>query len=138
MAAEASEAAAAQGKFWEMHDMLLAHQDALTPPDLRRYAEELGLDVERFWDELRRRVHAPRVAEDVASAELSGVSGAPTFFINGRRHWGTHAVSTITIHRSGQGRSDAGEPHGRGPSVGGGALNLGRAVGGTGAAGRAS
>jgi Na+/H+ antiporter NhaA/predicted DsbA family dithiol-disulfide isomerase len=96
MAAEASEAAAAQGKFWEMHDMLLAHQDALTPPDLRRYAEELGLDVERFWDELRRRVHAPRVAEDVASAELSGVSGTPTFFVNGRRHWGAYDLATLT------------------------------------------
>jgi Na+/H+ antiporter NhaA len=95
-AAEASEAAAAQGKFWEMHDTLLAHQDALTPPDLRRYAEELGLDVERFWDELRRRVHAPRVAEDVASAELSGVSGTPTFFINGRRHWGAYDLATLT------------------------------------------
>jgi len=96
MAAEASEAAAAQGQFWEMHDTLLAHQDALTPPDLRRYAEELDLDVERFWDELRRRVHAPRVAEDVASAELSGVSGTPTFFINGRRHWGAYDLATLT------------------------------------------
>jgi Na+/H+ antiporter NhaA len=96
MAAEASEAAAAQGKFWEMHDTLLAHQDALRAPDLRRYAEELDLDVERFWDELRRRVHAPRVAEDVASAELSGVSGTPTFFINGRRHWGAYDLATLT------------------------------------------
>jgi protein-disulfide isomerase len=96
MATEASEAAAAQGKFWEMHDTLLAHQDALTPPDLRRYAEELGLDVERFWDELRRRVHAPRVAEDVSSAELSGVSGTPTFFVNGRRHWGAYDLATLT------------------------------------------
>jgi Na+/H+ antiporter NhaA len=96
MAAEASEAAAVQGKFWEMHDTLLAHQDALTPPDLRRYAEELGLNVERFWDELRRRVHAPRVAEDVASAELSGVSGTPTFFVNGRRHWGAYDLATLT------------------------------------------
>ncbi|MDX6661280.1 MAG: hypothetical protein QOJ55_2102, partial [Solirubrobacteraceae bacterium] len=95
-AAEAAEAAAAQGRFWEMHDTLLAHQDALTPRDLRRYAEELGLDVERFWDELRRRVHAPRVAEDVASAELSGVSGTPTFFINGRRHWGAYDLATLT------------------------------------------
>ena len=58
MAAEAAEAAAAQGAFWEMHDKLLDHQDELTPPDLGRYAEELGLDVERFWDGLRRREHA--------------------------------------------------------------------------------
>jgi Na+/H+ antiporter NhaA len=96
MAAEASEAAAAQGKFWEMHDTLLTHQDALEPADLRRYAQDLGLDVERFWDEVRRRVHAPRVAEDVASAELSGVSGTPTFFVNGRRHWGAYDVATLS------------------------------------------
>lgn len=96
---DASNAAACadeQGKFWEMHDMLLDHQDALTPPDLGRYAGELALDVDRFWDELRRRVHAPRVAEDVASAELSGVSGTPSFFINGRRHWGAYDLATLT------------------------------------------
>ena len=96
MAAEASEAAGAQGAFWPMYDTLLTHQDALDPSDLRRYAEDLGLDVERFWDEVRRRVHAPRVAEDVASAELSGVSGTPTFFVNGRRHWGAYDVATLT------------------------------------------
>ena len=54
LAAEAAEAAAAQGKFWEMHDLLLAHQDELDPPDLRRYADELGLDVDRFWEDVRR------------------------------------------------------------------------------------
>src|SRR6187551_3300877 len=68
LAAEAAEAAAAQGKFWEMHDALLDHQDELDPPALRAYAEELELDVDRFWDEVRRREHAPRVAEDVSSA----------------------------------------------------------------------
>jgi Na+/H+ antiporter NhaA len=96
MAAEASEAAAAQGAFWEMYDTLLTHQDALRSPDLRRYAEELGLDVERFWDELRRREYAPRVGEDVASADLSGVSGTPSFFINGRRHQGAYDIPTLT------------------------------------------
>jgi Na+/H+ antiporter NhaA len=96
MAAEAAEAAGAQGKFWEMHDTLLAHQDALRPMDLGRYAEALELDVERFWDELRRRVHAPRVARDVASADASGVSGTPTFFINGRRHYGAYDTETLT------------------------------------------
>ncbi|MEN3284356.1 MAG: hypothetical protein V7607_5496 [Solirubrobacteraceae bacterium] len=96
MAAEAAEAAGAQGAFWDMHDTLLAHQDALRPFDLRDYAEQLGLDVERFWDELRRHVHAPRVAEDVASADASGVSGTPTFFINSRRHHGAYDIETLT------------------------------------------
>jgi Na+/H+ antiporter NhaA len=96
MAAEAAEAAAAQGAFWEMHDMLLDHQDELAPPDLTRYAQELGLDVERFWDELRRREYAARVAEDVASADASGVAGTPSFFINGRRHQGAYDIATLT------------------------------------------
>ena len=96
MAAEAAEAAAAQGAFWDMHDTLLDHQDELTPPDLRRHAEELGLDVERFWDELRRREHAERVAEDVGTADASGVAGTPSFFINGRRHQGAYDTDTLT------------------------------------------
>jgi Na+/H+ antiporter NhaA len=96
VAAEASEAAAAQGKFWEMHDILLGHQGDLTPRALTRYAEELGLDVDRFKDELRRREHALRVSEDVASADESGVSGTPTFFINGRRHYGVYDIDTLT------------------------------------------
>jgi Na+/H+ antiporter NhaA len=96
MAAEAAEAAGAQGNFWGMHDKLLANQDALTEGDLERYAEELGLDVERFADELRRRRHSERVAEDVASADASGVAGTPSFFVNGRRHQGAYDVDTLT------------------------------------------
>jgi Na+/H+ antiporter NhaA len=96
MAAEAAEAAAAQNSFWEMHDKLLDHQDELTALDLGRYAEKLGLDVERFWDDVRDRVHARRVAEDVASADASGVAGTPTFFINGRRHQGAYDIETLT------------------------------------------
>jgi protein-disulfide isomerase len=96
LAAEASEAAASQGKFWDMHDILLAHQDELAPRDLARYADELGLDVERFRDELHRREYALRVSEDVASADESGVSGTPTFFINGRRHYGVYDIDTLT------------------------------------------
>jgi Na+/H+ antiporter NhaA len=96
MAAEAAEAAAAQGAFWAMHDTLLDHQDELTAADLRRYAEEIGLDVERFWDDLVRSRHAPRIAEDVASADASGVAGTPTFFINGRRHEGAYDIETLT------------------------------------------
>jgi protein-disulfide isomerase len=95
MAAEASEAASAQGKFWEMHDLLLEHQDALHPKDLVRYADELGLDVERFKDDLRTHKWAWRVARDVESAELSGVSGTPTFFVNGRRHDGAYDETSL-------------------------------------------
>jgi predicted DsbA family dithiol-disulfide isomerase len=79
-----------------MYDTLLSHQGALTMRDLLGYARELGLDVERFRDELRRRVYAPRVADDVASADESGVSGTPTFFINGRRHYGVYDIDALT------------------------------------------
>jgi Na+/H+ antiporter NhaA len=96
LAAEASEAAAAQGKFWDMYDLLLSHQDELVMRDLVRYATELGLDVDRFQEELRQRKYAQRVSEDVASADESGVSGTPTFFINGRRHYGVYDLAGLT------------------------------------------
>ncbi|WSJ47737.1 Na+/H+ antiporter NhaA [Streptomyces sp. NBC_01317] len=96
LASEASEAAAEQGAFWEMHDVLLAHQEALRPQDLHRYAEELGLDVERFRKHLRKHMGAARVGEDVDSADLSGVSGTPTFFINGRRHRGAYDIGHLS------------------------------------------
>jgi Na+/H+ antiporter NhaA len=96
LAAEAAEAAGAQGRFWEMHDLLFEHQDALTPRDLRGYAEQLGLDVDRFSEDLRRRRHAERVRDDVMSADASGVSGTPTFFINGRRHYGAYDIDSLT------------------------------------------
>jgi Na+/H+ antiporter NhaA len=96
MAAEAAEAAAAQGAFWEMHDKLLDHQGELMLPDLRRYAGEIGLDVDRFWNELLHRRYAQTVAEDVASADASGVAGTPTFFINGKRHQGAYDIDTLT------------------------------------------
>ena len=96
LAAEAAEGAGAQGEFWEMHDLLLAHQGELTPRHLRGYARQLELDVERFAEELRRRVHAARVSEDVASADASGVSGTPSFFINGRRHNGVYDLATLS------------------------------------------
>jgi Na+/H+ antiporter NhaA len=95
LAAEASEAAAAQGKFWEMHDLLLTHQDALRMKDLIRYAGELGLDVERFTDDVRHHVGAARVASDVDSADLSRVSGTPTFFVNGVRHHGAFDIGSL-------------------------------------------
>jgi len=95
LAAEAAEAAADQGAFWEMHDLLLDHQDLLTFSDLVRHAEQLGLDVERFTDQLQSHTGAARVADDVDSADLSGVSGTPTFFINGRRHYGAYDIETL-------------------------------------------
>lgn len=96
LAAEASEAAAAQGRFWEMYDLLLAHQGRLRLDDLEGYAAQIGLDVERFLEEMRRRAYVERVREDVASADESGVSGTPTFFINGRRHHGVYDIDTLT------------------------------------------
>ncbi len=96
LAAEAAEAAADQGAFWEMHDLLLDHQDALRPDDLVAYAEQLGLDVERFTDNLREHRGAARVAEDIDSADLSGVSGTPTFFINSRRQHGAYDIASLS------------------------------------------
>jgi Na+/H+ antiporter NhaA len=96
LAAEAAEAAAAQDAFWPMHDLLLNRQDELRVSDLLRYADELRLDQDRFHDDLKRHVHAARIAQDVESADLSGVSGTPTFFINGRRHYGAFDIQTLT------------------------------------------
>ncbi len=96
LAAEASEAAAAQGRFWEMHDALLAEQDELRPADLARHAGQLGLDVEQFNEDLHNHRYAARVFADVASADESGVSGTPTFFINGRRHYGVYDLDALT------------------------------------------
>jgi Na+/H+ antiporter NhaA len=96
LAAEAAEAAATQGAFWEMYEMLLTHQPALTHEDLLGYARELELDMERFEEDLERHRGAPRIAEDVDGADLSGVSGTPTFFINGRRHNGAYDIETLS------------------------------------------
>ena len=97
LAAEAAEAAAEQGAFWEMHDLLLDHQDELRAADLIGYADELGLDVERFRDAPpRARAGAARIAEDVDCADLSSVSGTPTFFVNGRRHYGAYDIGTLS------------------------------------------
>jgi Na+/H+ antiporter NhaA len=95
LAAEAAEAAAAQDRFWEMHDTLLRHQDALGPADLIRYAAELQLDTERFVRDLRDHAYASRVAEDVDTADLGSVSGTPTFFINGQRHYGAYDIDSL-------------------------------------------
>jgi Na+/H+ antiporter NhaA len=95
LAAEAAEAAAAQGAFWDYHALLFDHQDALRPKQLVGYAEQLGLDAERFRRDLRDGEHAGRVARDVESAELSGVAGTPTFFVNGARHHGAYDVDAL-------------------------------------------
>jgi len=95
-AAEAAEAAARQGAFWEMHDLLLDHQDALMARDLLGYARSLGLDMEKFTADVRRHTGAVRVAEDVDSADLSGVSGTPTFFVNGMRHYGAYDLEGLS------------------------------------------
>jgi len=95
MAAEASEAAAVQGAFWEMHDMLMDHQGALTFSDLVGYAESIGIDTDKFSADLRKHVGAYRVAEDVDSADLATVSGTPTFFINGNRYYGAFDLAAL-------------------------------------------
>jgi protein-disulfide isomerase len=96
LAAEAAEAAAAQGAFWPMHDLLLRHQNALARDDLLRYAKRLDLDAARFGNDLDVGAHTTRIAQDVESADLSGVSGTPTFFINGQRHYGAYDIDTLT------------------------------------------
>ena len=95
LAAEAAEAAAAQNAFWPMHDLLFARQDALQLADLMRYAGELGLDTGRFEKELRTGRHAPRVAQDVNSAEEAGVAGTPTFFVNEVLHRGGYDRASL-------------------------------------------
>ncbi len=79
-----------------MHDLLLDHQDELRPRDLTAYAEVLGLDVERFRLDLRAHAGRERIAADVESADRSGVSGTPTFFVNGRRHHGAYDIDSLT------------------------------------------
>jgi protein-disulfide isomerase len=87
-AAEAAEAAGAQGRFWAMHHRLFEHQDALDDESLVMHARAIGLDLQRFAVELANGVHMPRVREDFLSGVRSGVNGTPTFFINGVRHDG--------------------------------------------------
>ena len=94
-AAEAAEAAAVQGRFWQMHDVLYENQKRLGAADLRGYAEQFGLDVEPFDPELAEHVHAERVREDFLSGVRSGVNGTPTFYINGARHDDSYDIETL-------------------------------------------
>lgn len=86
VAAEASEAAGSQGKFWEMHRQLFEHQEALEMDSLTRYAQNIGLDLSVFDSELANHKYSPRVRADFVGGAKSGVNGTPTFFINGIRH----------------------------------------------------
>ena len=94
-AAEAAEAASAQGRFWEMHDHLYEHQQQLTGEHLHAHAQVLGLDLKRFDQDLADNVYAPRVREDLMSGVRSGVNGTPTFFINGVRYDGSHDLDSL-------------------------------------------
>ena len=96
MAAEAAEAAGAQGRFWEMHDALFSAEASLSEPGLMGHAAAIGLDLDRFATDLRERRHALRVARDIASADESGAPGTPTFFINGGRYGGRFDVSSMS------------------------------------------
>jgi protein-disulfide isomerase len=94
-AAEAAEAAGAQGRFWPMHELLFANQDRLGDGDLVAYARSLDLDVDRFSSELATGVHLDRVREDLMSGVRSGVNGTPTFFTNGLRHDGPYDARSL-------------------------------------------
>jgi len=94
-AAEAAEAAASQGKFWEMHDILFENQDSLDIDSLKRYATALNMDIRQFEKELSGHVHSQKVREDFISGVRSGANGTPTFLINGKRYDGPITVDAL-------------------------------------------
>jgi protein-disulfide isomerase len=99
-AAEAAEAAGAQGKFWEMHTVLFEQQQALRTKDLIRYAEELALDVQRFRDELENETYSERVRADFLAGVQNGVHGTPGLFLNGVRYdrdWGQESLRSLLM-----------------------------------------
>ncbi|MGH3332865.1 MAG: DsbA family protein [Nocardioidaceae bacterium] len=130
LAARAAVAAHAQGRFWEMHDLLFARQDQLEFEDIVGYGAELGLDVELFLRDLESEDTAARVRADVASAEASGARGTPTFFIGNRRHTGPMTPRRLparsTPHATIRSRHVAGEA----PSPGAGRIHTRRATNG--------
>jgi protein-disulfide isomerase len=109
-AAEAAEAAATQGKFWQMHDHLYENQGRLRDRDLRGYAGKLGLDVGLFDEELAEHVHLDRIREDFMSGVRSGVNGTPTFYINGARHDDSYEIQTLltAVERAAASERDTG------------------------------
>ena len=95
MAAEASEAAAAQGMFWEYHDALYAVQPKLSRETMLAVGRDLGLDADQIDADLDSGAHRERVARDMASAQASGATGTPTFFVNGKRFYGAYDASSL-------------------------------------------
>ena len=95
LAAEASEAASAQGRFWEYHDALFAAQPKLSEETILAVGRDLGLDAERMAAEIEAGAWRERIARDVRSAEESGATGTPTFFVNGVRHYGAYDASSL-------------------------------------------
>ena len=103
LAAEAAEASGAQGRFWEMHDLLYEHQQALEGDDLLQYGDALGLDVDRMAAELADGTHSRRLQDDFRSGVRSGVNGTPTFFVNGERFdepWSAEAGFLDALRRA--------------------------------------
>jgi protein-disulfide isomerase len=94
-AAQAAEAAAEQGRFWEMHDLLFDRQRALLDPDLTGYAREFGLDAARFDRDRESEAVLSRIEADIDSGESSGVQGTPTLFVNGRLHQGSYQTQEL-------------------------------------------
>jgi protein-disulfide isomerase len=94
-AAEAAEGAGAQGKFWEMHVVLFENQPRFEPANLLRYATALGLDLERFADDIESGRYEPKIREDFMSGVRSGVNGTPTFFVNGVRYNGGYDPASL-------------------------------------------
>jgi protein-disulfide isomerase len=108
-AAEAAEAAARQGRFWEMHDILFRNQLHLEPDDLRRFAERLGLDIGTFEAQLPDETTRARIERDVQSGEASGVDGTPSLFVDGRRYEGPRDADSLAealVAASRAGRSE--------------------------------
>jgi len=95
-ASEAAEAAAAQNKFWQMHDYLFEHQKALDDDHLLQYAQKIGLDIHKFKDDVSRHVYAPLIEESLKGGIDSGVEGTPTFYVNGVRYEDSFDLKTFS------------------------------------------
>ena len=110
-AAEVAEAAAAQGKFWEMHDQLFVHQNLLGDAHLDLYAARIGLDLERVRHELAVGLHTPRVSADRDGGVRSGVTGTPTFFVGEALYDGEYDTASLLAAVHAAGRTRAGPTH---------------------------